>query len=60
MRRDPEDDSTVWMYTGDEGIMDKEGYLKSKVKFSINKVSALGLTFMTVVGRRKVSKLCEI
>jgi hypothetical protein len=60
MRRDPEDDSTVWMYTGDEGIMDKEGYLKSKVNLSINKISTLGLIFMTVVGRRKVSKLCEI
>ncbi|KAH7915059.1 hypothetical protein BJ138DRAFT_1170179 [Hygrophoropsis aurantiaca] len=28
MRKDPNDGSTVWMHTGDEGIMDDEGYLK--------------------------------
>ncbi|KAG1902364.1 acetyl-CoA synthetase-like protein [Suillus fuscotomentosus] len=30
MRADPNDPSTIWMHTGDEGIMDEEGYLKSK------------------------------
>lgn len=27
MKKDEE--GTLWMYTGDEGIMDEEGYLKS-------------------------------
>jgi acyl-CoA synthetase (AMP-forming)/AMP-acid ligase II len=28
MKKD--EDDTLWMWTGDEGIMDEEGYLKSK------------------------------
>jgi len=29
MKKDKE--GTLWMWTGDEGIMDEEGYLKSKL-----------------------------
>lgn len=29
MRPDPEDESVVWMHTGDEAIIDEEGYLRS-------------------------------
>lgn len=28
MKKD--EDGTLWMFTGDEGIMDEEGYLRSK------------------------------
>ena len=28
MKKD--DEGTLWMYTGDEGIMDEEGYLRSE------------------------------
>lgn len=32
MKRDEE--GTLWMYTGDEGIMDEEGYLRGGYSFS--------------------------
>lgn len=30
VHRDPKDASTLWMHTGDEAIMDEEGYLRSE------------------------------
>ena len=49
MRRDEE--GTLWMYTGDEGIMDEQGYLKSEcLLFSI----FLIVDVLVVVGRIKV------
>jgi hypothetical protein len=44
MRRHAGDDSTLWMHTGDEGIMDNEGYLKSKTDRSIEIFSFSPLT----------------
>ena len=29
----PDDDGTLWMYTGDEAVMDEEGYIRSKLQF---------------------------
>jgi hypothetical protein len=35
MKKDEE--GTLWMYTGDEGIMDEEGYLRSECPLLCNK-----------------------
>jgi acyl-CoA synthetase (AMP-forming)/AMP-acid ligase II len=55
MRRHPGDDENLWMHTGDKGVMDKDGYLKSEC----HKLGAFN-DFCTdsnwaVVGRIKVN-----
>lgn len=46
---------TLWMHTGDEAIMDEEGYLKSKSRFARELTSISDQSFDKVVGRIKVS-----
>lgn len=46
---------TLWMHTGDEAIMDEEGYLKSKSGFARELTSISDQSFDKVVGRIKVS-----
>lgn len=29
----PDEDGTMWMYTGDEAVMDEEGYVRSEFEF---------------------------
>ena len=28
----PDENGTLWMYTGDEAVMDEEGYVRSKLQ----------------------------
>jgi hypothetical protein len=52
-----DEDGTLWMHTGDEGIMDDEGYLRSEEFRSISSNVAL-IFFPLVVGRIKVWENC--
>jgi hypothetical protein len=52
MKKD--EDGTLWMFTGDEGIMDEEGYLRSMYLFCFFDLAWL-TNVPQVVGRIKVS-----
>lgn len=56
MRPDPEDESVVWMHTGDEGIIDEEGYLKSK---SMSKLLIIKLLIIRDADPRLLQLLVE-
>ncbi len=49
-----DEEGTVWMHTGDEGIMDNEGYLRSQFDFLHLPFLVNSFATLTVVGRIKV------
>jgi acyl-CoA synthetase (AMP-forming)/AMP-acid ligase II len=45
MKQDENDPNTIWMHTGDQVVMDQEGYLKSRFSWFVCRHNEKCLTF---------------
>lgn len=60
MRPDPEDESVVWMHTGDEGIFDEDGHLRSTSMTQILCVMLTGVVLQLLVESRSVPEVLAV
>ena len=60
MRPDPEDESVVWMHTGDEGIIDEDGHLRSMSMTQMSCVMLTGVALQLLVESRSVSDVLAV